>query len=105
MAIDFASIVSTPPSGRSTAVVIDHRHYAQAVILQGQPIPWDDPIAFAQFMGQAQGLLKPDTTMLDLGAFYAHVLEREESLVSSLSARSRTGYALKTLLADEKTAN
>jgi hypothetical protein len=105
MAIDFASIVSTPPSGRSTAVVIDHRHYAQAVILQGQPIPWDDPIAFAQFTGQAQGLLKPDTTMLDLGAFYAHVLEREEPLVSSLSARSRTGYALKTLLADEKTAN
>jgi len=104
MTVDFATIVSTPPSGRRHAVLIDHLHYAQAVILRGRPVPWTDPIAYSQFLGQAQGLLKPDTTLLDLGAFYRHTVANDQSLRSSLSARSRMGYALKTLLADEKTA-
>jgi len=104
MAMDLASIVSGPPSGRDTAVVIDHQQYAQAVILRGQPVPWADPIAYARFLGQAQGLLMPDATLLDLGALYDHALAPNDALKSSLSARSRTGYALKTLLADEKTA-
>lgn len=96
--------MSDPPSGRDTAVIIDHQQYAQAVILRSQPIPWADPTAYSQFLGQAQGLLKPDTTLLDLGAFYEHALATNEALNSSLSARSRTGYALKTLLADGATA-
>jgi hypothetical protein len=104
MAIDFSTIVRTPPSGRRTAVLIDHEHYAQAVILQGQPIPWNEPVAYSQFLGQAQGLLKPDTTLLDLAAFYRHTIAHDESFRTSLAARSRTGYALKTLLAEEKTA-
>lgn len=104
MAMDFASIVSTPPSGRRTAVFIDYQEYAQAVILRGQPIPWGDPIAYSRFIGQTQGLLKPDVTLLDLGALYNHALASNAALRSSLSARSRTVYALKTLLADEKTA-
>lgn len=104
MAMDFSSVVSTPPSGRGTAVIIDHQQYAHAVILQGQPIPWADPIAYAQFLGQAQGLLKPDTTLLDLGAVYDFLLASDQRLREAMSARPRTGYALKTLLADEKTA-
>ncbi|MGW3625218.1 hypothetical protein [Streptomyces sp. NPDC000880] len=102
--MDFTSIVSAPPSGRRTALVIDHHWYAQAVILQGRPVPWTDPVAYAQYTGQAQGLLRPDTTLLDLGAFYDCVLAENDALRSSLSARTRTGYALKTLLAHEGTA-
>jgi hypothetical protein len=104
MAMDFASIVAAPPSGRGTAVVLDHQHYAQTILLRGQPVPWADPVAYSQFLGQAQGLLKPDATLLDLGALYDHAVAPNDALKSSLSARSRTGYALKTLLADEKTA-
>ncbi len=104
MAMDLAAILSCPPSGRSTAVVIDHQQYAQAVILRGRPIPWADPADYSQFIGQAQGLLRPDTTLLDLGAFYANATATDERLRSSLSARNRRGYALKTLLADGKTA-
>lgn len=105
MATALASLVSAPPSGRSTAVIIDHHRYAQAVILQGQQVPWADPVAYSQFLGQAQGLLKPDATLLDLGLLYSNALTTNEALRSSLSAKSRTGYALRTLLADEGTAN
>lgn len=104
MATDFATLVSTPSSGRGTAVLVDHLRYAQAVILQGQPIPWDEAVSFAQFTAQAQGLLHPDATLLDLGAFYEQALGRDAALLTSLSTRSRTGYALRTLLADEQMA-
>ncbi|NBM14444.1 hypothetical protein [Streptomyces sp. GC420] len=104
MAMDFTSIVSAPPSGRRTALVIDHYRYTQAVILQGRPVPWDDPTAHAQYARQAQGLLTPDTTLLNLGALYDHALAADDRLRSSLSARRRTGYALKTLLADDRLA-
>jgi hypothetical protein len=81
-------------------VIVDHQRYAQAVILRGQRVPWDDPVAYSGFFGQAQGLLKPDVTLLDLGALYDFLLASDGGLKEAMSARSRTGYALKTLLAD-----
>ncbi|RMB81466.1 hypothetical protein [Streptomyces shenzhenensis] len=104
MAMDFASLLSAPPSGRPTALIVDHQHYARAVILQGRPVPWTDPVAFAQYAGQAQGLLRSDATLLDLGAYYDDALARQDTLRAALSARPRTGYALRTLLAHEPTA-
>ncbi|MGW3268302.1 hypothetical protein [Streptomyces sp. NPDC001056] len=104
MAMDFTTLLSAPPSGRRTALVVDHQHYAPAVILQGRPVPWTDPVAFAQYTGQVQGLLRPDTTLLDLGAYYDDALARDDTLRAGLSARPRTGYALRTLLAHEPTA-
>jgi hypothetical protein len=104
MTIALASVVSPPSSGRGTAVVLDHQQYAQAVILRGQPIPWADPVAYANFYNQAQQLLRPDATLLDLGALYVYLLADDEDLKLAMKARSRTGYALKTLLADEKAA-
>ena len=103
MATDFASLISAPPSGRRTALLIDHQRYAQAVVLRGQRIPWGDPVAYSGFFGQAQGLLKPDATLLDLGALYDFLLTSDDGLTDAMSARSRTGYALKTLLADKAT--
>ncbi|MFF0224185.1 hypothetical protein [Streptomyces sp. NPDC004629] len=104
MAMDFATLLSAPPSGRRTALVVDHQQYARAVVLQGRPVPWTDPVAFAQYTGQVQGLLRPDTTLLDLGAYYDDALARQDLLRAGLSARPRTGYALRTLLAHEPTA-
>ncbi|MEU6535371.1 hypothetical protein [Streptomyces sp. NPDC047000] len=104
MAMDFAALLAAPPSGRRTALIVDHQHYARAVVLQGRPVPWTDPVAFAQYTGQVQGLLRSDTTLLDLGALYDDALTRDDALCTALSARSRTGYALRTLLAHEPTA-
>jgi hypothetical protein len=84
-------------------VIIDHQRYAQAVILRGQPIPWHDSAAYSGFCCQAQGLLRPDTTLLDLGALYDFFLASDDGLKKAMSARSRTGYPLKVLLAYETT--
>jgi len=104
MTITLAEVITQPHSGRARAVVLDFHEYAQSVILQGREVPWQQPTAYSNFFGQAQGLLKPDVALLDLGTLYANALATNDGLRASLSTRSRTGFALKTLLANETTA-
>lgn len=101
--MNLANIIAEPHSGRKHAVILDHLDYSQAVILQSRPIPWEDPMAYANFIGQAQGLLKPDAALLHLDRFYVHRCATNQALADSMSLRSRTGFALRTLLADEQT--
>ena len=104
MTIDFAQVVSSPPSGRTTALIIDHAAYAQPVLLRGAPVPWLDETAFVNLLAQAEGLLKPDATLLDTAPVLDALLAQDSGLVAAMGARSRVGYALKTLLAHDGTA-
>lgn len=103
MATSFTTAIADPLSGRSTAIVIDHHDYAQSVILQGRDVPWHDPTAYSNFFGQAQGLLKPDVALLTLDRFYDEEQASNNVLQDAMSARQRTGYALRALLADSAT--
>jgi hypothetical protein len=101
MSTTFDALLANPPSGRSTALVLDHAAYGSTVLLRGAPVPWTSPADCASYFGQAQGLLRPDVTLVDVGAAYAQHLASRPGLVAAMAARSRTGYALKTLLADD----
>jgi hypothetical protein len=105
MSTTFDTVLTSPPSGRATALIIDHTAYGTAVLLRGAPVPWSEPAACASYFGQAQGLLRPDTTLVDVGAAYSQHLANRPDLVEAMGARSRTGYALKTLLADDGLAD
>lgn len=95
-----ATVVTAPPSGRAKAVLFDHTEYAASVILRGGDIPWGDPTAYSAFFAQAQGLLQPDFALLDLTRLYDHLTAANTRLETAMASRSRTGYALRTLLAD-----
>lgn len=99
-AVTLANIVPSPPSGRPKAVVFDHHGYASSVILRGRPVPWDNATTYAAFFAQAQGLLRPDAALLDLNRLYGHLTAGNSGLEAAMAARSRTGYALRTLLGD-----
>ena len=103
MTPSFAATIADPPTGRRRAVLLDSHDYAQAVFLQGRPVPWHEPTAYANFVGQAQGVLASDLVLLSLDRFYAHRVESTSDLRQSMAARTRTGYALRTLLADAET--
>ncbi|MEZ5150064.1 hypothetical protein [Rhodococcus zopfii] len=91
--------LDAPASGRRTPLIVDHLDYSQRVLLRGNPIPWDDPTALSNLFNQAHGLLRPDVTLLDLGAYY-RILARDPRLQDAMTARSRPGYALRVLLGD-----
>lgn len=101
MTTSLLTAIASPPSGRATALLLDHHAYAQSVFLRNRPAPWDDPTSYARFFNQAQGLLKPDLAILDLNHFYTHHLEQNPALRDSMSQKKRTGYALRTMLADK----
>ena len=100
----FDSLISAPPSGRGSALIVDHQEYARDVILHGDPLPCGDVTQYSNFFGQAQALLQPDVALVDLGMIYASLLANDEELLALMSARTRVGYALTTLLSDYATA-
>ncbi|MGW8538473.1 hypothetical protein ACWGK5_30540 [Rhodococcus qingshengii] len=101
MSASLLTTIATPPSGRATALLLDHHEYAQSVFLRNRPAPWDDPTSYARFFNQAQGLLKPDLAIFDLSHFYTYHLELNPLLRDAMSQKKRTGYALRTMLADK----
>jgi hypothetical protein len=104
MSTKFDDVLSNPPSGRTAPLILDHASFGSARLLHGAPVPWSEPVECQSYFGQAQGLLRPDVTLVDLGAAYAQHLAGRPELVEAMGARSRSGYALKTLLADDPLA-
>jgi hypothetical protein len=101
MTTKFHEVITNPPSGRTVPVILDHTSFGSARLLHGAAVPWAEPVECQVYFGQAQGLLRPDMTLVDLGAAYAQHLVGRPDLTAAMGARSRAGYALKTLLADE----
>jgi len=94
----FATLIGRPPSGRTRAVLVDSLDYARSVFLQGKPVPWDEPTKYANLARQAQAVLPADVALLPLDRFYAHRVDGDAQLAEAMRAKSRTGYALRTLL-------
>ncbi|GEP27997.1 hypothetical protein CLE01_25950 [Cryobacterium levicorallinum] len=101
--VSLNELLAEPTSGRRRAVVLDSHDYAQSVFLQGKPVPWQEPMAFANFFGQVQGVLKSDLALLSLDRFYAQRVAADPALQAAMGAKTRTGYALRTLLGNAET--
>ncbi len=99
-AVSLAEVIREPSTGRTRAVVLDFHDYAQTVFLKGRPAPWGEAMAYSNFLGQAQGVLKSDALILPLDRFYGEILLQSPDLRVAMGAKSRTGYALRALLAD-----
>lgn len=100
MTTSLDALVSSAPSGRRRPLLIDHRDYATTVIRQGVAIPWGDLAALTAHVAQVHALLDPDVTWLDVEALYGAQLMAAPERIAAMAERSRTGYALRTLLGD-----
>ena len=102
MSSSLETLIGASPSGRARPLLLDHSEYGTAVIRQGRPIPWTDLAELTGYFGQLNGLLAPDTTWVDVDALYSAHLGGRDALVAAMGSRTRTGYALRTLLADDE---
>lgn len=100
----FQTLLSTPYSPRLRALVLDSQAYAQAVLRQGREVPWSSPQEVANHYGQAQSLLHSDAVVLDLRSPMQAYLDEHPAIVDAMGARSRIGYALRTMLSNEDLA-
>ncbi len=86
-------------AAQQTPLWIDGWNYGEKLLRKGTA-PWDDVAALVSFFNQLQGLLKSDVLSVELADFYDHWLASHPDLLVAMGAKSRLGYALRTLLAD-----
>lgn len=82
-------------------VWLDSWDYCQALFLNGEKASWGDSAGFDGFVRKSDALLQPSVTSLPLSSFLDWVLCAMPNLKSAMAEKSRTGYALKTLLRNE----
>ena len=98
------TLIAAPPSGRTRPLLIDADRYATEVVRQGAPIPWTDLALVTGHVAQVTSLLGPDAVWIDVAAWYAAYTATAPDLVTDMGARTRAGYALRTLLGHEQAA-
>jgi hypothetical protein len=96
-----AASLDDPPSGRAGPVWFDALAYCREKLLSGAPVPWASPGELSAFYAKAQGMFRSDVLLVDLADLYAQRVEQDHALPGAMAARSRPGFALRTLLADE----
>lgn len=79
---------------------LDYHDYAALLLNKGAQ-PWLDVAACVAWQRKAQGLLNSDVLTLPVAAVCAAWLDAHPALRQALASKRRTGFALRTLLADE----
>ena len=94
--------LDAPPSGRARPIWFDAAAYSQAKLLGGGPVPWHSPAEVTAFFGKAQAMFGSDAILVDIADLFAQRAAADQALRTAMAARSRPGYALRTLLGDEQ---
>jgi hypothetical protein len=96
-----AASLDAPPSGRSAPVWFDCTAYCREKLLDGGPLPWTSPGELSAFFGKGQGMFHSDALIVDVGDLFGARVAQDGSLAVAMAARTRPGFALRTLLADQ----
>jgi hypothetical protein len=94
--------LDAPPSGRARSVWFDAVSYGRAKLLGGADVPWTSPAELSSFFAKIGGMFRSDAVLVDLADLFAQRTAADQQLRAAMTTRSRPGYALRTLLADEQ---
>ena len=94
--------LDAPPSGRARPTWFDAAAYGRARLLGGGDVPWTSPAELSSFFAKIGGMFRSDAILVDLADLFAQRTAADQQLRATMAARSRPGYALRTLLADEQ---
>ena len=97
-----AASLDAPPSGRDRPVWFDAASYGRARLLGGGAVPWGSPAELSAFFAKLAGMFRSDATLVDVSDVFAQRAAADADLRAAMAARSRPGYALRTLLGDER---
>jgi hypothetical protein len=65
-------------------------------------VPWYSPAELSSFFAKIGGMFGSDAILVDVGDMFAQRAAADQQLRAAMTARSRPGYALRTLLGDEQ---
>ena len=94
--------LDAPPSGCARPTWFDAAAYGRAKLLGGGDVPWDSPAELSSFFAKLGGMFRSDAILVDVADIFAQRPAADQRLRAAMAARSRPGYALRTLLGDEQ---
>jgi hypothetical protein len=94
--------LDAPPSGRVRPVWFDAATYGRAWLLGGGDVPWPSSAELSSFFAKIGGMFHSDAILVDVADMFAQRAAADQQLRAAMAARSRPGYALRTLLGDEQ---
>jgi hypothetical protein len=94
--------LDAPPSGRGRPVWFDAVSYGRVRLLGGGDVPWASPGELSSFFARIGGMFHCDAILVDVADVFAQRAAAGRQLRAAMAARSRPGYALRTLLGDEQ---
>lgn len=90
------------PSGASgLRVWLKSSGYARRLLLGEAGDPWESAAGYLAFFNQAQGLLRPDVAVVDVGDLYRSWLARHPALKAEMGSKKRPAFPLKRMLEEE----
>ena len=72
--------------------------YTRRLLLGESGDPWESASKYLAFFSQAQGLLKPDVAVLEVGELFDAWLQRNPTVRGELSGKRKLSYPLRKLL-------
>jgi hypothetical protein len=94
--------LDAPPSGRACPTWFDAAAYGRARLLGGGDVPWDSPADLSSFYAKIGSMFGSDAILVDVADMFTQRVAADQRLQAAMAARSRPGYALRTLLGDEQ---
>lgn len=98
------SLADRLPDGSGKAgirVWLKSSGYARRLLLGEASDPWTGAAQYLALFSQADGLLRPDVAVLDIGEFYDSWLARHPDLKTEMGSKRRPAFALRKLLETE----
>lgn len=72
--------------------------YSRRLFLGESGDPWENASTFLSYFSQAQGLLKPDVAVIEVGELFDAWLQRNPAAKTELSGKRKLSYPLRKLL-------
>jgi hypothetical protein len=80
---------------------LDHTAFTKKILLPNGASPYDTPASFMSYFIQANGLVKPDVTVMNVKDLYASWLALNPETRSEMAGKKRLSFALKKMLEAE----
>lgn len=98
MSAHLADLLPAPGGRAALRLWLKSAAYTRRLLLGEAADPWQSASAYLAYFSQAQGLLKPDVAVLEVGELFASWLRRHPGLAAQMGSKRKLSFPLRCLL-------
>lgn len=102
MSRNLADLIAVADAGIDLRVWLKSFSYTRRLLLGESGDPWESAGKYLAYFSQAQGLLKPDVAVIEVGELFEAFLRRNPAVRGELAGKRKLSYPLRRLLEQEQ---